>query len=881
MNYLTKFSHPKRFRWKWYSTGHTENSTQTARVVIAGAGLVGNSVAYHLTENGWNNVVVLDQHKIGSGTSDFGSGTIGLFKPTPERNIIMESVKLYERLQHAGHNVGLQKCGSLNLAQTHDRVIAFKRRIAYNVPTGLFCEFIGAETAKQLHPLLNVDDIQGAVHVPDDCIADPALVLNVLVSLSKQKGVKYFEGCEVKWINTIGGRVDSVETDIGTIKCEYFINCSGMWARELGLRSRKPVCIPAYPAQHFYALSTNLNLATDSLLPCIRDYDSNMYARQYGGEMLVGWFEKEAIPAFENKKDIPKGWKAYLSQNMPNHCTPLWEKAIDRMPALKTTTNPKITNSPDNFTPDGRLIFGETAEVKNYYVACGLNGNPLQGSGGVGKALAEWIVAGTPTIEMLPFNIQRFLDLHNNRQYLQNRIREVVGRQYAILYPNQSEYKFSRKLRCSPLYSVLETRGAVFGTKMAYERALYFDTDYKRGNPPPTMPPGSFYKPKFFIFMEKEYFACAQHVGIIDISSFSKIEIQPGIQSSSHRNSVLDYLQKMCANDVNIQIGHIVHSGMLNERGGYENDCMLIRQSDDQYFMISPSSQQTKIYEWMSRNLPRDDSVKLNDVTSMYTVLNVVGPKSTQLMSELSNSNVKLQPFTYRKLNVGFASDVMIMTFTHTGMPGYCLYVPSEYALHVYDRLMAVGRDYGARDVGTLTQRFLRIDKFIPFWGDELTSMTTPFEAGVFYSVRLDKKEDFIGRSALEKQKQDGLTKRLVLFHLEDIDVDKDVWPWGGEPIYRNGEYCGTVTSAGYGFASEKLVCLGYISRSQRDVSKIITTEFIMDKNAVYHIDIAGRLFRLKQHVHPKAAMAQATAERDERKSYRPTVLKIKKQFQA
>ncbi|XP_058445878.1 pyruvate dehydrogenase phosphatase regulatory subunit, mitochondrial-like isoform X1 [Malaya genurostris] len=880
MSYFAKFAYPKAIRWKPFCTG-SENLTQHARVVIAGAGMLGNSVAYHLTENGWSNVVVLDQHTIGSGTSDFGSGTIGLFKPTPERNIIMESLKLYERLQRAGHNVGLQKCGSLNLAQTHDRVIAIKRRIAYNIPTGLFCEFIDAETAKQLHPLLNVDDIQGAVHVPDDCIANPALVLQVLANLAKQKGVKYYEGCTVKFVNTKGGRVESVETDIGTIKCEYFINCCGMWARELGLKSKKPVCIPAYPAQHFYGLSSNLNLPSDVLLPCVRDYDSNLYARQLGGEMLVGWFEKTAIPAFENTKDIPKEWKSKLQQAKTEHCAPLWEKAVDRMPSLKDTPQPKITNSPDNFTPDGRWIFGETAEVKNYYVACGMNGNPLQGSGGVGKALAEWIVAGAPTMDMLPFNVQRFLDLHNNRQYLQNRIREVVGRQYAILYPNQSEYIFSRKLRCSPLYSVLETRGAVFGTKMAYERALYFDTDYERGQPFPTLPPGSFYKPKFFKFMEKEYLACTQHVGIIDISSFSKIEIQPGVRSNSLKNSVLDYLQTMCANDVNIPIGHILHTGMLNERGGYENDCMLIRQSDDRYFMISPSSQQTRIHQWMSRNLPQDASVQLNDVTSMYTVLNVVGPKSTQLMSELSNSNVKLQPFTYRKLNIGYASDVMFMTFTHTGMPGYCMYVPSEYALHVYDRLMTVGRDYGARDVGILTQRFLRIDKFIPFWGDELTSKTTPFEAGVFYSIsQLKKKENFIGRAALEKQKQEGLTKRLVLFHLEDIDVDKDVWPWGGEPIYRNGEFCGTVTSAGYGFASEKLVCLGYIQRSQRDISRVVTTEFIMDKNAVYHIDIAGRLFRLTQHVHPKAALAKSIAEREQRKTYRPTVLKYKKQFQ-
>uniref|UniRef100_A0A1Y9H9H8 Pyruvate dehydrogenase phosphatase regulatory subunit, mitochondrial n=1 Tax=Anopheles farauti TaxID=69004 RepID=A0A1Y9H9H8_9DIPT len=871
-----------------FSNSSSESPNQ-ARVVVAGAGLLGNSVAYHLADNGWSNVLVLDQSKVGSGTSHFGSGTIGLFKPTPERNIIVESLKLYQKLHQQGHEIGLRRCGSLNLAQTHDRVIALQRRAAYILPTGMQCELVDSDTAKRLHPFLNTDDLLGAVYVPDDCIADPAAVVQVLANEAKRKGVKYFEGCQVKYINTKNERVHSIETDVGTINCEYFVNCSGMWARELGLKCKPPVRVPAYPAKHYYALTPNLNLPTDddNLLPCIRDYDSNLYVRQYDQSLLVGWFEKEAKPAFEDTKDIPKDWQHHLQQDN-SHCAPLWEKAVDRLPVLRDLQMPTVRNSPDNFTPDGRLIFGESAEVKNYFVACGMNGNPLQGSGGVGKALAEWIISGTPTIDMLPFNVQRFLDLHNNRQYLQQRIREVVGRQYAILYPNQSEYKFSRKLRCSPLYSVLEARGAVFGTKMGYERALYFDGDYRRGDPLPTLPEGSFYKPKFFQCMEKEYQACAQHVGIIDISSFSKIEIKPGVQSDmvSGENAVLNYLQYMCANDVNITVGHIVHTGMLNERGGYENDCMLIRQSEDSFFMISPSSQQTRIYEWMSRNLPSDASVMLNDVTSMYTVINVVGPKSTLLMSELSNSDVRLAPFSYRKLNIGYASDVMIMSFTHTGMPGYCLYVPSEYALHVYDRLIMRGRDYGARDVGTLTQRFLRIDKFIPFWGDELTSMTTPFEAGVFYSVRLDisqlkKKENFIGRQALERQKLDGLQKRLVLFHVEDIDIDKNVWPWGGEPLYRNNEFCGTVTSAGYGFASEKLVCLGYISRPASNSVRSITTEFIMDKDAVYHIDIAGKRFRLTQHIHPKAAMAQANERQDRSKSYRPTVLKEKKQNQS
>nr|CAD7429970.1 unnamed protein product [Timema monikensis] len=255
---------------------------------------------------------------------------------------------------------------------------------------------------------------------------------------------------------------------------------------------------------------------------------------------------------------------------------------------------------------------------------------------------------------------------------------------YSILYPLQSEYKYARKLRCSPLYSVLETRGAVFGTRMGYERPLYFDSTYKPGNPLPQMPPGSFYKPRFFDFMLEEYLACREGVGIIDMSSFSKMQIK------SSGTEVVDYLQKLCSNDVNIPVGGCAHTGMQNERGGYENDCMLVRLTNNSYFMVSPTSQQTRIFEWMHQNLPSDSTVDITDMTSMYTVINVVGPKSRELMAELSNSDINLHPFTYKKVNVGYASDVMVMSFTHTGEPGYCLYIPSEYALHVYDRLMMV-----------------------------------------------------------------------------------------------------------------------------------------------------------------------------------------------
>ncbi|CAK9801517.1 Pyruvate dehydrogenase phosphatase regulatory subunit, mitochondrial [Anthophora plagiata] len=817
-----------------------------SQIVIAGAGTVANSVAYHLVLKGWNDVLVLEQNRIGSGTSHFGSGTLGLFKPISHKNLISYSIKLYQQLQEMGYNIGLKQCGSIYLAQTKDRMIALKRRMAYNVPTGLHCEVLKRKELKQLYPHLHIEDIEGAVWVPEDAVADPSAICDALAKLAKIGGAKYIENCYIEEVHTENGAVKSVKTDHGVVSCEYFINCAGMWARELGLRCSPPVRIPAYPAEHFYAIAFPFPFNTHKTLPCIRDYDSYSYIREWQGGLLIGWFEPESIPAFENGIVPTKNWKNHLTVD-PSHWNPLWDKVIHRLPFLKNI-RPNIYNCPDNFTPDGRWILGESPEVTNYFVAVGMNGNSLQGAGGIGKEVAECLINGESTQELLPFSVQRFLNLHSSKRYLQQRTKEIVGRNYAILYPHQCEYKYARKLRCSPLYSVLEERGAIFGVKMAYERPLYFDSTYTRGQKEPVMPPGSFYKPKFFDFMKEEFLACKEGVGIIDMSSFSKIKIK------SSRLEVVEYLQQLCSNDANIPVGGIVHTGMQNERGGYENDCILVRQTENSYFMVSPTSQQTRIYQWMSRHLPADRSVGLNDVTSKYTVINLVGPKATGLLSELSNSDINLSPFTYKNVNVAYASDVMVMSFTNTGDSGYCLYIPSEYALHVYSTLMEIGKDYGIRDVGVLTQRFMRIERFIPFWAEELTPFVTPYEAGSGYSVKLEK-EYFIGKFALQHQKEEGVSKRLVLFVVDELDINKDVWPWGGEPVYRNNEFVGTVTSAGYGFTSEKHICLGFISfpksRYSQTKKNIVTTDFIMEPKARYEIDIAGIRFPVKPHIHP------------------------------
>lgn len=288
---------------------------------------------------------------------------------------------------------------------------------------------------------------------------------------------------------------------------------------------------------------------------------------------------------------------------------------------------------------------------------------------------------------------------------------------------------------------------------------------------------------------------------------------------------------------------------MLNKEGGFENECVVVRQTPNSFFMVSPSNQQTRIYEWMSNNLSSEDSsIKLSDQTSMYTVINVVGPKALMLMSELTNSDVNLPPYRYKKVNVGYASDVMLMSYTHTGEAGYCLYVPSEYALHLYDEIMRLGVDYGAKDCGTLIQKYMRIERFIPLMGDELNSVITPLEAGLESFVNFDKK-DFIGKDALMKQKQNGIKKRLVMFLLEDINIDENIWAWGTEPIYRNSEYVGTVTSTGFGFTNNKIVCLGYIRKPENQENDNITLDYIIDESSLYHVEIAGRLFSATPYV--------------------------------
>ncbi|KAK3885748.1 hypothetical protein Pcinc_010060 [Petrolisthes cinctipes] len=835
---------------KYYCTSYSSTLPQQAQVVISGAGVVGNSIAYHLTREGWTDVVVLDLNKVGSGTSHNGSGVLGLFKPSSERQIVTYSVNLIKTLQVEGHHLGFKQCGSLNLARTRDRAIALKRRIAYTKPSGLQCEWLDRHEVKRRHPHLYTGDLEGGVWVPGDAVADPYAVCSTLASLANKQGAVYIDGCQVERIVTdevphsqVVPRVTHVITSHGTIHCEYFVNASGMWAHLLGEKSSPKVRVPAFPAEHFYLHTSPVGEAVDDL-PVVRDYDAHTFILTRNHQFIVGGFERSAKPAFPN--GIPLNWRQFLVGD-DDHFRPIREAAEHRLPILKRTNYQPLVNAPDNFTPDGKWILGETPEIDNYFVAVGMNGNSLQGAGGAGQAIAEWIMYGSLAKEMLHFDVRRFIDLHNNRRYLKERTQEVVGRHYEILYPGQCEYRLARELRCSPLYSEQEARGAVFGTRMGFERPIYFDTSHKRTDPPAQMPKGTFHKPIFLESVREEYQACREGVGVIDLSSFTKIEVTSvGLdkykqfdaeETKSGGNQVVEFLQKLCSNDVNLPVAGVVHSGMQNERGGYENDCLLIRRNENSYLMLAPTTQQTRIMDWMRRQITPEACVSVSDVTSMYSVVSVVGPKSREMLSHLCNTDLIFYGHMAKEINIAYASGVLVLSFTHMGEPGYTMIIPAEYTLHIYNQLMKVGHDYGVRNVGMMTMRALRVEKFIPFWAEELDSTTTPYEVGRGYKVKLNK-EYFIGKFALMRQNSQGVKKRLVHLTLDDsFDVDTDIWPWGGEPIYRNNRYVGNTTSSAFGFTLNKMVCLGFVRHAE---GEYVTPQYIL-RDANFEIDIAGR----------------------------------------
>jgi 4-methylaminobutanoate oxidase (formaldehyde-forming) len=791
-----------------------------AQVVIVGGGIAGASTAYHLARLGVTDVVLLEQGKLTCGTTWHAAGLVGQLRAT--RNATRMSrygIELYATLEaETGLATGWKQCGSLNVAKTPERLKLFRRQMARAKSFGIEFEFVSPAEAGKIYPLLRTDDLSGAVWIPGDGKANPTDLTQSLARGARMRGVRIVEDAKVIALVVERGRVARVryraadaEADI---HCEAVVNCAGQWARELGLLAGANV--PLYSAEHFYVVTRPIP-GVHANLAVMRDPDGYIYYKEEVGGLVMGGFEPVAKPW--NVGAIPEPFEFQLLPEDWDHFEILMRNAIHRTPCLETAEVKMLLNGPESFTPDGNFILGEAPELRGFFVCAGFNSAGIANAGGAGQLIAEWVVNGEAPLDLWDVDIRRFAPFHANRRHLFDRTAESLGLHYAMRWPRE-ELATVRPLRRSPLYDRLQVKGAVFGSKLNWERANYF-LPSGAAAPPPTL--GT---PGWLPYVLEEQRACREDVVVFDQTSFAKLVLKG--------RDALPVLQRLCANEIDVPVGRMVYTAMLNERGGFESDLTITRLGKDAFFILTGSAQAIRDADWIERHIGEAEFAALVDVTSAYSLLSVMGPKAEALLGRLSPDDLSRagMPFsTTREIDVGHAR-VRAARMSYVGGPGYELTVLSDLCLTLYDALGSAGAEFGLKDAGYYTIDALRIEAGRRAWGAELGPDETPWEAGLGYAVKLEKPAAFIGREALQRQRAEGLRKRLVLFTFDDPAA----FPWGGEPILMDGRSVGELTSAGYSRKHGRAVAMGYARAEQ-----ILTDETLLA--ATFEIDIAGELF--------------------------------------
>ena len=791
-----------------------------AQVVIIGGGIIGCSLAYHLTKLGWRDVVLLEQGQLSGGTTWHAAGLVGQLRSHANMtSLIKYSTQLYSELEaETGLATGWKNCGSLSVARTADRMTVLKRTVASARAQGVAIEVISPKEAQDLWPVMAIDDLVGAVWLPGDGKANPTDLTQSLAKGARSRGARIFERVRVTGIATAKGAVTGVETDRGPIAAEIVVNCAGQWARKVGKICG--VAVPLHSAEHMYIVTGRIE-GVHPDLPVMRDPDGYIYFKEEVGGLVMGGFEPEAKPW--GMAGIPDDFEFALLPDDWDQFEILMQSALQRVPQLATSEVRTFYNGPESFTPDNNFILGEAPELKNFYVGAGFNSMGIASAGGAGRALAEWIVNGAPTMDLWPVDIRRFAGFNNNPRWLHDRVKETLGLHYAMPWPNR-ELDTARPLRRSPLYDRLAAKGACFGSKMGWERANWFAAEGER-----PVTEYAFGRQNWHAAVKREMKATREAAGIFDQTSFAKLLVQGRDAAAA--------LNRICAAEVDVEIGRSVYTGLLNERGGYESDLTVMRLAADRFLLVTGSAQAVHDADWIRKNIPVDAHVSLTDVTSAYAVLALMGPKSRDILARLTSTDLSGESFpfaTIREIDIGYAT-AYANRMTYVGELGWELIVPTEFAVGVYEALQEAGRDLGLVDCGYYALEALRLEKGYRAWSRELTPDINPYEAGLAFAVCLDKTGGFIGREALVAAKARGMpSKRIVQFTVDDPLP----MLWGGELILRDGKPVGEARSAAYGHTLGRSVALGLIENSSGVDKAFLET-------GRFEIDLAGARFPL------------------------------------
>lgn len=769
----------------------TANLPSAARVVVIGGGVVGCSVAYHLAKLGCREVVLLERERLTCGTTWHSAAQVRQLRSTESlTQLIQYSVELYSGLEaETGQATGWTQIGSISIATSPDRLFHIRRQAALARLFDIETHELSAAETKRLWPLMRADDVLGAIYSPSDGRVNPSDLCAALVKGAKARGAQIIEHCPVTGFDIENGHVAGVHTPQGRIACEAVANCAGIWGRQVS--SYAGVTTPLYACEHFYLLTKPIP-GIERTLPTLSDHDRYLYIREEVGGLLIGCFEPNPKPlALEA---LPPNPAFTLLNEDWEHFEPMMVNAMHRIPALESAQARMLLNGPESFTPDSGFLLGETPEVRGFFVGCGMNSLGVASGGGVGRALAQWILEGHPGMDLSAIDIRRFAPFHNNLKALRARIPEVLGLHYAIAYPHR-EYESARGLRRTPLHERLAAKGAHFSERMGWERPAWF------------VPPGqkistalTFARPGWFDCVAREHRAARASVALFDQSTFAKLLVQG--RDAEH------LLQRLCANDVGVEPGRIAYTPMLNERGTYESDLTVMRLAADVYLLVTGTAQGIRDHHWIGTHLDPKERVQVTDVTAAYAVLGVMGPRSRELLMRVSPNDFSSGVFPYyswQEVEVGYAV-CRAARISYAGELGWELYVPSEFARGVYDALFEAGAELGLIDAGMQALNALRIEKAYRAFGQELTPGYTPWEAGLGFTVKLDKGVDFIGRETLVRRRKQPVWRLIVLTLADPARL-----LYGGEPIVYENRMVGQVTSCAYGHTLGRSVAMGYV----------------------------------------------------------------------
>lgn len=782
-----------------------------AEIIVIGGGIIGASTAYHLAKSGAKDVLLLERHKLTSGTSFHAAGLVGQLRTSASvTKLLKYSVELYRTLEaETGHATGWKMNGGLRLACNEERMTEIKRQATTAHSFGLDMHVLSPKEAQNLWPLMTIDDLVGAAFLPTDGQANPSDITLSLAKGARMRGVKIIEEVAITGLRLKEGRITGVDVGDHVIGCEKLVICAGQWSKELGRMAG--ISVPIQSVEHQYIVTEACGAPRD--LPTLRDPDRLIYYKEDVGGLVMGGYEPNPIAWAVD--GIPKNFHFSLLDNRIDHFEQIMEQALIRTPILEKTGIKQFINGPEAFTPDGTFMLGEAPETKNIFVGCGFNAFGIASAGGAGMALAEWVIGGEPTMDLWTVDIRRFSGIHKDDAYVRNRTLEAYSKHYTMAWPFE-EYESARPLLTSPLYGVLKEQGAVFGQKLGWERPNWFGP--KRVNAKDAY---TYKRQNWFPFTGDEHHAAREKVVLFDQTSFAKFEIR-----GKDAQTALSWL---AANDVTKPEGRIVYTQLLNARGGIEADVTIARLAKDRFFLVTGTGFRTHDADWIQRNLPRGLDVAVTDVTERWSCLALMGPRSRDVLQSVSTddvSNVAL-PFAHLRTIKIAGRTVRAHRITYVGELGYELYMPIEDTVAVYQALMIAGEKHALRNGGYRAIESLRLEKGYRAWGADLTPDSTPLEAGLGFAVKLNKDIDFVGRAALESARKKPLKRMLATF-----TADPSIVLLGRETIYRDGEPVGYLSSGGFGYTVNQSIGLGYVGHKEG-----VDPEFI--RSGSYELEVA------------------------------------------